>query len=328
MSGTGPYANSSAQLGMAIEPTRGTPAVAPVYWIPVKAPKIQPQLTVVPNDSIIGSMVTVIDQIITARHDELTFTCFAYVDTLAALVRGLLGGVDTIVGTASPYAHTISLLNNDALNGNQPPSYTFFVADGMGLRTLAAGQVDELVFKYTATGLVEVTVKVLAMPYVFNSSVPASAFTTVAAAPSWSCVASLNSVTTMPIVDGTLSFKRGVKFPTALGSIAPYRLFAGPLDCSGSNLTVINAADVEQNLILAGTAFPLSLTFSPPTSPGLSFKFQMSTVKGSQTHQEQGGDGFVITQMDLLPLPNSTDSGSGGLSPVKATFLTAQVGTY
>jgi len=313
---------------MAIETVRGTPAATPVYWIPVKAPKIQPQLTIVTNDSEIGSMVDVIDQVITARHDELTFTCFAYVDTLPALIRGLLGGVDTIVGTASPYTHTISLLNNDALNGNQPPSYTFFVADGMGLRTLAAGQVDELVFKFTATGLVEVTVKVQAMPYVFNSSVPASAFTTVAVAPSWSCVASLNAVTTMPIVDGTLSFKRGVKTPIALGSIAPYRLFAGPLDCSGSSLTVINAADVEQNLVLAGTAFPLSLTFSPPTSPGLSFKFQMSTVKGSQTHEEQGGDGFVITSMDLRPMPNATDAASGGLSPVRFVALTSQVGTY
>ena len=54
----------------------------------------------------------------------------------------------------------------------------------------------------------------------------------------------------------------------------------------------------------------------------------MSTVKGAQTHQEQGGDGFVITQLDLLPLPNATDAASGGVSPVKFTALTAQVGTY
>ena len=331
MTGTGPYANSSAQLGMTIEAVRGTPAATPVYWIPVKAPKIQPVLTQVTNDSQIGSMTAVIDQIITARHDELTFTCMLYVDTVMPLIRGLLGGVDTIVGTASPYTHSIALLNNDPTNGNQPPSYTFFVADGYGLRTLAAGMVDELSFKFTATGLVECTVKVQAMPYVFNSSVPASAFTTVEAAPSWACTASLNSVTTMPIVDGTLAFKRAVKYPAALGALAPYRLFAGPLDTSGSSLSVINAADTEQNLALAGTAFPLSLTFSPPTSAGLSFKIQCSQVKAAQTHQEQGGDGMVITVMDILPLPNSTDStgsGSGGLSPVKVIGTTALATTY
>lgn len=328
MTGTGPYANSSAQLGMAIEATRGTAAATPTYWIPVKSPKIQPVLTQVVNDSQIGSAVAAIDQIITARHDELTFTCMAYVDTLPALIRGLLGSPDTIVGTTSPYTHTMSLLNNDPTNGNQPPSYTFFLADGYGLRTLAAGQVDELSFKFTATGLVEVTVKVQCMPYTYNSTVPSSAFTTVEAAPAWSCTTSLNSVTTTPIVDGTLSFKRGVKAVAALGSLSPYRLFAGPLDTSGSNLTVINQADTEQNLALAGTSFPLSLTFSPPTSSGLSFKFQMSNVKAAQTHQEQGGDGFVVTMMDLLPLANATDATAGGLSPVKFVGTTNLATTY
>lgn len=328
MSGTGPYANSSAQLGMALETTRGTAAATPSYWIPVKSPKIQPVLTQVVNDSQIGSMTAAIDQLITQRHDELTFTCFAYVDTLPALMRGLLGSLDAITGTASPYTHTMSLLNNDPTNGNQPPSYTFFVADGMGLRTLAAGQVDELSFKFTATGLVEVTVKVQCMPYTFNATVPSSAYTTVEAAPAWSCTLSFNGVTTTPIVDGTLSFKRGVKYPAALGSQSPYRLFAGPLDTSGSNVTVINQADTEQNLALAGTAFPLSLTFSPPTSTGLSFKFQMSNVKAAQTHQEQGGDGFVVTMIDLLPLPNATDATAGGQSPVQFKALTAQATTY
>ena len=327
MTGTGPYANSSAQLAMAIETTRGTAAATPSYWIPVKTPKIQPVLTVVNNDSQVGTMSAAIDALITARHDELTFTCMAYVDTLPALMRGLLGSTDAITG-AGPYTHTIGLLNNDPTNGNQPPSYTFFLADGMGVRTLAGGQVDEMSFKFTATGLVEVTVKVQCMPYTFNATVPSSAYTTVEAAPAWSCTTSLNSVTTTPIVDGTLSFKRGVKYPQALGSLSPYRLFAGPLDCSGSNLTVINQADTEQNLALAGTTFPLSLTFSPPTSSGLSFKFQMSNVKATQTHQEQGADGFVVTMMDLLPLPNATDAVAGSTAAVKFVAVTSQATTY
>ena len=327
MTGTGPYANSSSMMAMAIETVRGTAASAPVLWIPVKSPKIQPVVTQVVNDSLIGSMVQDVDQIITARHDEYSFSCLAYVDTLPALLRGLLGGVDTITLTG-PYQHVISLLNNDPSNGNQPPSYTFFDWDGYILRTMAGGQIDDLSFKFTATGLVEITVKVQTLPYVASGGVPTSAFTTVGAAPAWSCVTSFNSVSTTPIVEGALSFKRNVKAVQTLGQIAPFRLFAGPLDCSGSSLTVINAADVEQNLALAGTAFPLSLTFSPPASSGNSFKFQMSTVKASQTHQERSGDGMIVTQLDLLPLPNSTDAASGGLSPVKFTALTAQGTTY
>jgi hypothetical protein len=328
MTGTGPYANASSSMGMAIEAVRGTAAAAPTYFIPVMNPKIQPVLTVVDNTSYIGSMVSVIDQVITARHDEYTFTCLAYVDTLPALMRGLLGGVDTIVGTVSPYTHTISLLNNDTLNGNQPPSYTFFDWDGYQLRTMPGGQVDEISVKFAATGLVELTVKVQSMPYTVSGTGPTTAFSTVAAAPAWACAVSLNSVTTTPIVDGTLSFKRGVKPTHTLGQLAPYRLFAGQLDCAGASLTLINAADVEQNLALAGTPFPYSITFSPPASTGLSFKFQMSTVKASQVHQERGGDGMIITQMDLKPLANATDAASGGVSPVKFIALTAQALTY
>lgn len=328
MAGTGPYSNSSSIMGMTLEAVRGTAAALPLIWIPTKAPKIQPVLTQVLNDSLVGSMVAAIDQVVTARHDEYTFTCLAYVDTLPALMRALLGGVDTIVGTASPYTHSISLLNNDSVNGNQPPSYTFYDWDGYILRTMAGGQVDELSFKFTSTGLVEVTVKVLTMPYVAAGGAPASAFTTVGAAPSWACATSFNSITTTPIVEGALSFKRGVKALHTLGQLAPYRIFAGPLDCSGASLTVINAADVEQNLALAGTSFPLSLTFSPPASPTFSFKFQMSTVKAAQTHQERGGDGMIVTQLDLYPLPNATDAASGGLSPVKFTGLTGQATTY
>ena len=330
MSG-GPYANASSFMGMAIEATRGTAAATPTMFVPVKGPKIQPVLTTVDTDVLIGSMVPINDQLITARHDEYSFTTFAYVDTLPALMRALLGSADTIVGTASPYTHTMSLLNSASTDGNQPPSYTFWDYDGYKLRILAGGMVDELGFKFTATGLVEVTVKVVALPYtVADIGAVTTAFTTVEAAPAWSVVSSINSVTTTPIVEGTLSFKRGVKALHTLGATAPFRLFAGPLDCAGCNLTVINQADTEQLLALAGTAFPVSFTFSPPTSTGLSFKFQLSTVKASQTHQERGGDGMIITQMDLKPIANATDptATSGGVSPVKFVAVTAQATTY
>jgi len=249
------------------------------------------------------------------------------VDTLPALLRGLLGGADTTTGTG-PYVHTVSLLNNAMATGNQPPSYTFFDWDGYQLRTMAGGQIDELQFKFTATGLIEVIVKVQTLPYVATSTAPTAVFSTVAAAPAWNCVTSLNAVTTTPIVDGQLSFKRGVKPLETLGQMAPFQLFAGPLDASGASLTVINAADVEQNLALTGTAFPLSLTFNIPTSPGMSFKFQASVVKASQTHQERGSDGVIITQLDLKLIGNSTDATSGGLSPVKFIATNSQSTAY
>jgi len=327
MTGTGPYANSSSVVAMAIETVRGTAAATPTYFIPAKTPKITPVLTQQNVDPFIGSMVAVDDQIATVRHDEYEFTTWAYVDTLPALIRGLLGGTDTISGTASPYTHVISLLNNDTLNGNQPPSYTFFDWDGYQMRTMAGGMVDELDFKFTATGLVEVTVKVLSLPYVASGTAPTPSFSTVEAAPAWSVTSSVNSVTTTPIVDGSITLKRGVKPVHTLGQQAPLRLWANALDIAAA-LTVINAADVEQNLYLAGTSFPIALTFSPPTSSGLSFKFEMGTVKAKAAHQERGSDGYITTILDLLPLPNAANAGSGGVAPIRFTALTAQATTY
>ena len=327
MTGTGPYANTSTVVGMAIETVPGTAAAAPTIFIPTKAPKITPTLTQVNVGALIGSPVAVIDQIATVRHDLYEFTCLAYVDTLPAFVRGLLGGTDAITGTASPYTHKISTLANSPLTGNQPPKYTFFDWDGFQMRTLAGGQVDELDFKFTATGLVEVTVKVLALPYVASGTAPTAVFSTVEPAPSWSVTASLNAVTTTPIVDGSLNLKRGSKPVNTLGQQGPLQLYANALEISGA-LTVINQADTELDLYLAGTAFPLSLVFSPPTSAGLSFGFQMSRVKFKTGNPERGSDGYITVPLTFQPLPNATDAGSGGESPILFTALTAQATTY
>lgn len=326
MTGTGPYANSSSWTGMALETVRGTPAAAPTLWVPSKTPKITPMITEVNDDGLRGSAVTVYDMIPTVRHDEYSFTCLAYVDTLPALMRALLGSADTITGTAAPYTHTMSLLNNDPLDGNQPPSYTFFDYDGYLVRILAGGQVDEVSFKFTATGLVELSVKVLALPYTTTGTVPSTTFSTVEAAPSWSCTASLNAATP-PIVDGELDFKRGVKPIHTLGQQSPYRLWAGPLDVTGK-LTVINSADTEQNLYLNNTQFPLNLTFNPPTSAADSFAFKMQTVKARTSAQERGSDGIITTALELQPLPNSTNATSGGVCPVEFVALTSQSTTY
>jgi hypothetical protein len=98
------YTNSNSWMAMAIETTVGTAAALPIYWIPVKTPKITPMITEVDDDSLRGSMVKVYNQIPTVRHDEYSFTCLAYIDTLPALFRSLLGSPDGIIptGTTTP----------------------------------------------------------------------------------------------------------------------------------------------------------------------------------------------------------------------------------
>lgn len=324
---TNVYTNSSSWMAMAIETSYGTVAATPAYWIPVKSPKIQAVITEVDDDSFRGSMVKVYDQIPTVRHDEYTFTCLTYISTLPALLRSILGSTDTITGTVAPYTHTIGLLNNAPTTGNQPPSYTFFDFDGYVVRQIGMGQVDELNIKFTATGLVELTVKVLGAPFTLRGTVPSTAFDAIEAAPSWSCTPTLNSVASSTLVDGEIDMKRGSKPVHVIGQQGPYKIQVGPLEITGK-LTVINQTDTELGWYLNNSQIPISLLFTPPTASADTFTFQMSTVKFSNGSQDRGPDELIVTALDMKPLPNSTDAVAGGVSPIKTICLTSQSTTY
>lgn len=321
------YANSSSWMGVAIETTYGTPAATPTLWIPVKNPKITAMITEIEDDGLRGSMVKVYNQIPTVRHDEYTFTCLTYFDTLPMLLRSILGSPDTIVGTTAPYSHTFSLLNNALATANQPPSYTFFDFDGYQVRQLPAGQVDELSIKFTATGMVELTVKVLAWPFVFLGSTPSTSFTTVQAMPSWDCVPTINSIASTTLVEGQIDLKRGSKPIHVLGQKAPYKIQVGPLDISGK-MSVLNVNDTELNFYLNDTTFPVNLVFTPPSSTANTWTLDMNTCKSKNASQSRGSDELIITEFDLVPLPNATDATAGGVSPIKSTHLTSQSATY
>ena len=320
------YANSSSWRGMAIETTYGTPVAAPVYWVPVKSPKISAMITEVDDDALRGSMVKNYMQIPTVRHDEYTFTTYVYYDTLPALIRSILGGTDVITGSADPYTHTLSLLNNSLATANQPPSYTFFDFDGKTCRQLPAGQVDELSIKFTATGLVELTVKVLSFPFT-TIAAPSSAFTAVTAAPSWDCTPTINSVVNVRVVDGEISLKRSSKPLHVLGQQAPYKIQVGPLEIDGK-MTFLNTDDSELGWYTADSTVPVNLVFTPPQSTTHTWTIDMNACKAKNAVQERGADGVIVTSFDLVPLPNTTDANSGGVSPIKSTHLTALSTSY
>ena len=62
------FPTPGTQLGLALEVTRGTP-VAPAFWVPVKAPKYKPDLMLIPDQTLQGSMVETYDLIRGIRYD-------------------------------------------------------------------------------------------------------------------------------------------------------------------------------------------------------------------------------------------------------------------
>ncbi len=101
------YAVPQTTIGLALEPTRGTP-VPPAYWFKVKAPKYKPDLTMIEDDTLQGSMVKVYETIPGLRYDAHGWDSFLYMDVLPALAKGELGSTDTL--TVAPASTTLSAL--------------------------------------------------------------------------------------------------------------------------------------------------------------------------------------------------------------------------
>lgn len=86
-------------VGVAFETERGVP-VAPEFWIPVSGPKYKPDLKLLPDEGLRGSMVTLYDEVPSLRFDSHGWDQHPYLDTLPVLVKALLGSKDNF--TAAP----------------------------------------------------------------------------------------------------------------------------------------------------------------------------------------------------------------------------------
>jgi len=80
-------------VGIALETERGVP-VAPEYWIPVMGPKYKPDLMLLPDEGLRGSMVTLYDEIPSLRYDSHAWDNYPYLDTYPVFLRALLGSKD------------------------------------------------------------------------------------------------------------------------------------------------------------------------------------------------------------------------------------------
>jgi hypothetical protein len=81
-------------VGIAFETVRGTP-VEPAYWIPVQSPKYKPDLKMLPDEGLRGSMVKIYDEIPGLRMDTHAWDQHPYLDTLPVLLKALLGSDDS-----------------------------------------------------------------------------------------------------------------------------------------------------------------------------------------------------------------------------------------
>jgi hypothetical protein len=99
------YATPQTTIGLIPEVTRGVP-LAPTYWFKVKAPKYKPDLTMIEDDTLQGSMVKVYETIPGLRYDAHAWDSFLYMDVMPLLAKFELGSSDTV--TAATASTTMS----------------------------------------------------------------------------------------------------------------------------------------------------------------------------------------------------------------------------
>ena len=118
------FATSATTIGLAKEVTRGTP-VSPAFWAKVKSPKYKPELAVIADDTLQGSMVAVYNQTPGMRYDTHAWDGYPYMDVFPLYVLAELGSPDTVTtkptnttlaASAAAGANTISATGTVAAN--------------------------------------------------------------------------------------------------------------------------------------------------------------------------------------------------------------------
>lgn len=324
--GTTPLSTASVWLGLAVETTRGT-GVSPTSFIPVRSPVFDPNLAMLEDKGLRGSMVDVYGMIPGIQSGAINFSGDVFMDTFPNLLRCMLGSTDTVTG-AGPYTHVMSLLNNTASTANQPPSYSVRTNDGYTSNFITGALLDTLDVKFNAANLLEYSAKYVGLyggPMGFDATSPS--FSTLNPAPTWKTTVKLAGTAFARVSDGEINFKRNVKpIDTIQNSQQPLVIFADRLSLSGK-LTVVVYDETELSNYLNDVQPSLEFTFSDTAATANTLDLAMAQVAW-KTAKPSLSKEFKEIALEFVAIPNTTNATAGGVSPVKATAVNAQSAAY
>ena len=90
------YPTAQTTIGIALESTVGV-AANPTHILPVKAPKYKPNLMLIPDDTLQGSMVPTYDLVTGLRYDGHGWNAPPYLDSFPNLIACELGSADNVI---------------------------------------------------------------------------------------------------------------------------------------------------------------------------------------------------------------------------------------
>lgn len=310
-----PLATYRTLVGIGKEAVQGTP-VAPVDFIPVtNDPKPSTKLTLLEDKGWRGSATDTFGMVAGQRKADFSIDGNVDPNTIGYFLQSMLPDV-VVAGAATPYTHTLSLLNSGL---QQPAGYTITDFDGGQSNQFAACRFSDLSIAFTADGLLKFTSK--ATGWAPTPYVPplAPAFSPNAPIPSWLGVAQIAGAPTLIIADGTIDMKRTVEaIQTVDGNQDPYKMWTGLLTVSGK-LNVIYEDQTELNRYLTNS------------QPALDFKWSLGANASVQLHMSKvaytvadvmRSKAYGMVSISYTAQANLTDVGASlGYSPIKATLV-------
>lgn len=314
------FLTANSFLGLGIEGTRGS-ASAAMKWIPITSPQVTPMQTFLRDEALRGSAVSVYDHIAGVRHDEYDAKGYLFPDTFPVLLRGILGGADTISGSTAPYTHTIPLLNN-AATGSQPPSLTIQDFDGANAFQILGAQMSNLDLTFGAEAAVEWAAKFTGNGYTVLGSAPSASYTPANPfVPGWDVSVSIGGSALTYIAEGSLKIERSAAPIFTMGTQTPRVNFAGPISVTGSLTAIVDST--SDLFTVGGSAYGLYRNAQPMvltlTDPVTNYATALTMTKVQFTDPKRTrGKAYVEVEVSFEAQANTTDSGGTGYSPIKS----------
>ena len=326
------YPSNLQWVGIAKETTYGTAVSAPTVWIPVDSPKYKANITPLKDKNLRGSMASTYQQQQGMRHDELQYKTYFYLDSIYPHFLAMMGNPDTVMGTGDPYVHKTALYNGSGTNSAQPPSYTLFWADGAGkVQQIPGAIISDLKVSLGADALSSLDITWVGLPGA-TITPPTNTPSTVKPMPSWNSTITIGGVASAKYSSIELAFKRATEvIPTITGTQAPFAIFGGPVDVTGSFTGVFQNAtsDTDWTNFLINGQPAMVVQSAPPgeTSPAHFLQMQMSQVAYDAV-EVSGTNKWQEVKTTLQAIANSTDALSGSFSPALVTMQSAVSTAY
>lgn len=326
------YPTALGFLGIAKETVPGT-AVVPTHFIPYTEWKPKPNIELLVDEGVRGSMASEYGAVMGKHHFEADLNGTPFSDTLGHLLYNILGGY--AVSGAGPYTHTLSLLNSGQ---GQPITHTFSDRQGItastGARVYPYACLEKLTLKGNAAELLEYEATIKGFPSAAAGVAPTNAPPATTVTPAWRSSVTLGGTAAPAVLEWEVTLNRVLEVDmTADGTQSPFVIGRGPLTVEGK-LTVRASdaaplsAEVPHTTLIAGTQQALVIAVADNLGGTSGHSVSLTMTKAVFNEVELTRDTLLGWEIGFKALANTTDAGaSGGSSPIKGTLINA-VTTY